>query len=305
MSTLVYLSIPWFIATMLLEAWVLRRERANGETRHGGYDGRDTRASLTMGLGNLLVSALARLVLVVFYAALYQHRIFEIGSGPGAWVLLFFAEDFTYYLWHRASHGVRFLWAAHENHHSSEYFNLSTALRQSWTTPLTIPLFYWWLPLIGFRPDMILTQIGVSLLYQYWVHTELIGTLGPLEWVLNTPSHHRVHHGANVEYLDRNHAGILIVWDRFFGTFEPERAKVVYGLTKNIRTFQPVKIAFHEWAALARDIVRGKTLRTRLAYPFAPPGWSPDGFTLTAGQLRRAARSTAAPAGSKIPGNPG
>jgi sterol desaturase/sphingolipid hydroxylase (fatty acid hydroxylase superfamily) len=285
-STLIYLSIPWFIASMIAEWLVLRRSSG----RHLGYEGKDTRASLTMGLGNMIVSAGVKFGALALYAALYQHRLFEIGDSASAWVLLFFAEDFTYYLWHRASHGVRFLWAAHENHHSSERFNLSTALRQSWTTPFTVPLFYFWLPLAGFRPDMIFTQIAVSLLYQYWIPTELVDRLGPLEWVLNTPSHHRVHHGANVRYLDRNHAGILIVWDRLFGTFEPETEKVVYGLTKNIGTFRPFRIAFHEWAALVRDVMRAPSFRSKLGYVFAPPGYSHDGSTLTASELRRAAR---------------
>jgi sterol desaturase/sphingolipid hydroxylase (fatty acid hydroxylase superfamily) len=239
-----------------------------------------------MGFGNLIASSVARFGTVAFYGVLYTHRFFEIGAGPLAWLLLVFAEDFTYYAWHRASHEVRFMWAAHENHHSSEAFNLSTALRQSWTTPLTIPLFYFWLPLLGFSPVMILTQISFSLIYQYWIHTELIGRLGPLEWILNTPSHHRVHHGSNVEYLDRNHAGIFIIWDRLFGTFEPERARVAYGLTKNIGTFRPMTIAFHEWAALGRDVRRARTFRDRVGYVFRPPGWSPDGSTLTANQMR-------------------
>jgi sterol desaturase/sphingolipid hydroxylase (fatty acid hydroxylase superfamily) len=179
------------------------------------------------------------------------------------------------------------MWAAHVNHHSSEHFNLSTALRQSWTTPLTLPFFYFWLPLAGFRPDMIVIQISISLLYQYWIHTELIGKLGPFEWVMNTPSHHRVHHGSNVEYLDRNHAGIFIIWDRLFGTFEPEKAPVVYGLTTNIETFRPLRIAFHEWAALLRDVRGAASFREAVQYLFRPPGWSVDGSTLTADQMRR------------------
>src|SRR5262249_13656411 len=143
-------------------------------------------------------------------------------------------------------------------------------------------IFYFWLPLLGFRPEMLLTQISISLIYQYWIHTELIRSLGPLEWVLNTPSHHRVHHSANAEYLDRNHAGIFIVWDRLFGTFEPERARVVYGLTKNLHTFNPISIAFHEWAAMFRDFRRARTLSEGLRYVFKPPGWSPDGSSATA-----------------------
>jgi sterol desaturase/sphingolipid hydroxylase (fatty acid hydroxylase superfamily) len=204
-------------------------------------------------------------------------------------VLLFFAEDFCYYWFHRFHHEVRFFWAAHVNHHSSRYFNLSTALRQSWTTPITGPIFWVPLALLGFHPFMILTAQAVSLIYQFWIHTELIGRLGPLERVLNTPSHHRVHHGANVEYLDRNYAGILIVWDRLFGSFEPERAPVDYGLTKNIRTFNPVQIAFHEWQGMFRDVLRARSWREAAQFLLQPPGWSPDGSTLTARQMQRRA----------------
>ncbi|HEX4337151.1 MAG TPA: sterol desaturase family protein [Polyangiaceae bacterium] len=292
MSLLLYFAVPWFVISMIVEARVLSGAHAAGRADVVPYDAKDARASIVMGVGNLAVSAATRLGTVGLYAFLYAHRLFEVGTGAGAWVLLVFAEDFTYYAWHRASHEVRFMWAAHENHHSSERFNLSTALRQSWTTPFTLPLFYFWLPLAGFRPEMILTQISVSLIYQYWVHTELIGKLGPLEWIMNTPSHHRVHHGSNVEYLDRNHAGIFIVWDRLFGTFEPERARVLYGLTKNIETFRPVTIAFHEWAAMLRDVRAARTFGDRLGHLFRPPGWSPDGSTQTAAEMRHRATVT-------------
>jgi len=205
-----------------------------------------------------------------------------------SWVLGMIAVDFCYYWFHRCSHDVRLLWAAHVNHHSSEHYNLSTALRQSWTTPFTGMPFYWPLPLLGFDPAMILVLNAVNTLDQYWIHTELVDRIGPLEAVMNTASHHRVHHGTNVEYLDRNHAGIFIVWDKLFGTFEPEGAPVVYGLTKNIRTFNPWKIAFHEFAAIRRDVRRARDWREVLGYVFAPPGWSPDGSTLTSSQMRAA-----------------
>jgi sterol desaturase/sphingolipid hydroxylase (fatty acid hydroxylase superfamily) len=220
------------------------------------------------------------------YAWLYEHRLLSVGSGIGAWLLLLVAEDFCYYWFHRSHHEVRLLWAAHENHHSSQKYNLSTALRQSWTTPITHPLFWTPLALVGFTPWMILTAQAWSLLYQFWIHTESIRSLGPLEWFLNTPSHHRVHHGANVEYLDRNHGGIFIIWDRLFGTFEPERAKVVYGLTSNIKTYNPLRIATHEYASIARDVKAAPTLGAKLGYLFAPPGWSHDGSRLTAKQMR-------------------
>jgi sterol desaturase/sphingolipid hydroxylase (fatty acid hydroxylase superfamily) len=285
---ILYLAIPLFLALLGLEqALLYRAQRAGRDVR--GARREDTLASLAMGVGNVLISGSVKVFLLAAYLWLYEHRLFELGAGPAVWVLLFFAEDFTYYWWHRASHEVRFLWAAHVNHHSSEYYNYSTALRQSYTTPFTVPLFYWWLPLAGFHPLMIFTQVAISLLYQFWIHTETIDRLPRwFEAVFNTPSHHRVHHGANVEYLDRNHGGILILWDRLFGSFEPERARVRYGLTRNLRTYNPLRIAFHEWAALGRDFARAATWRARLGAIFAAPGWSPDGTTKTSRQLRAA-----------------
>jgi sterol desaturase/sphingolipid hydroxylase (fatty acid hydroxylase superfamily) len=284
-------AVPAFVVLMLLELGVTfaeRRDRARSRTVRG-YETRDTAASLAMGVGNRIIFTVVEGGVLVAALALYHHRLFDLGNAWWVWALCFIAEDLTYYVFHRASHEVRFLWAAHENHHSSERYNLSTALRQSWTTPFTELLFYWWMPLLGFHPVMILTAKGMSLLYQFWIHTECIDRLGWLERVLNTPSHHRVHHGTNVEYLDRNHAGILIVWDRLFGSFEPERAPVRYGLTKAVGSFHPFVIAFHEWAAMLRDVRRARTWRARLGYVFAPPGWSPDGSTLTARALRHAA----------------
>jgi len=303
MIPLVYFAIPAFIALLLLErarlariAPIARCAPTDGAAISGaaarrpplrGSFGPDTRASLAMGLGNVAVSGLMKVPTFGLFAWLWQYRLFDPGSGALAWILLFVVEDLVYYGWHRASHEVRFLWSAHVNHHSSEYFNLSTALRQSWTTPFTVPLFYFVLPLAGFPPAMIATQISISLIYQFWIHTELVGRLPRwFEFVFNTPSHHRVHHGANPQYLDRNHGGILIVWDRLFGTFEPETAPVVYGLTKNLDTFSPIRIAFHDWLDLFRSIARPAPLATRLAYAFAPPGWRPGDSSRTAAAIR-------------------
>jgi sterol desaturase/sphingolipid hydroxylase (fatty acid hydroxylase superfamily) len=204
--------------------------------------------------------------------------------------VLFFAEDCAYYWFHRLHHEVRVLWAAHVNHHSSQHYNLSTALRQPLLTPFTGPWFWMPLPLIGFPPWMVLTAQAWSLLYQFWLHTEVIDRLGPLEWVLNTPSHHRVHHGSNVRYLDKNHGGILIIWDRLFGTFAKETERVVYGLTTNIETYNPLRIGFHEIASISRDVAGAPTVKAKLGYLFAPPGWSHDGSTQTATQLQRSLR---------------
>jgi len=280
MKELTVYAIPAFFGLMLVEAFVTWRRGMDA------YEGRDTAASLSMGVGNLVIALGTRGLTFGFMLFLYEHRIVELGTGIAVWVALFLAEDLTYYWFHRGSHEVRFLWAAHVNHHSSERYNLSTALRQSWTTPFTTLLFYWWLPLAGFHPVMIATMTSISLLYQFWIHTETIDRLGAFEQAFNTPSHHRVHHGSNVEYLDRNHGGILIVWDRLFGSFEPERAPVRYGLTKNLETFNPLRIAFHEWAALARDVWNAASWRDRLGYLFQAPGWRPDGAGQTARNLR-------------------
>jgi sterol desaturase/sphingolipid hydroxylase (fatty acid hydroxylase superfamily) len=279
-DTLLYLAIPAFLVLLVGEALAVRGRPVKG------YEARDTATSLGLGVANVVISAGVKVGVFGLYLWVYQFRLFDLPAAWWTWVLLFFAEDLCYYAFHRAGHEVRFFWAAHVNHHSSRYYNLSTALRQSWTTPLTGPLFWLPLPLLGFHPAMIAIAQAVSLIYQFWLHTELIDRLGPLERVFNTPSHHRVHHGRNVEYLDRNYGGILIVWDRLFGSFEPERAPVDYGLTKNIETFHPLKVAFHEWAALGRDVLAAGSLRDRIALLCKPPGWSPDGSTRTARQMQ-------------------
>jgi sterol desaturase/sphingolipid hydroxylase (fatty acid hydroxylase superfamily) len=284
MSNLVLYAIPAFLALMALEIlWARRHPDARG------YELRDTTASLSMGILNVAVSAGAKLLSIPFFAWVYTHRVLDLGQASRwwSWLVLLFAEDFCYYWFHRTHHEVRLLWAVHVNHHSSEHYNLSTALRQALLTPLTGPVFWAPLALVGFPPWMILTAQAWSLLYQFWLHTEAIDRLGPFEAVMNTPSHHRVHHGKNVRYLDRNHAGIFIVWDRLFGTYEPEGERVVYGLTKDIHTFNLWKIGFHELSAIAHDVRRAPTLRARLGYIFAPPGWSHDGSTKTAGQLQK------------------
>jgi sterol desaturase/sphingolipid hydroxylase (fatty acid hydroxylase superfamily) len=273
MSVLILYAMPAFVVLMIVEALWARRE---ARERVRGYAPKDTATSLTLGIGNVLIAGVTKAAAYGVMVWLYEHRFFTLGQGALAWVLLFFAEDLCYYAYHRTSHEVRLFWAAHVNHHSSQHYNLSTALRQSWTTPFTSPIFWFPLPLLGFQPWMVLTQQAISLLYQFWLHTEAIDRLGPLEWILNTPSHHRVHHGSNVEYLDKNHAGILIVWDRLFGTFAPERARVEYGLTKNITSYNPVRAAFHEWRAIFFDVRRARRVRDVLGYLLGPPGWSPD-----------------------------
>ncbi|NMO17565.1 sterol desaturase family protein [Pyxidicoccus fallax] len=268
-------AIPVFIITVIAEALWVKKLRDEGRPVKG-HTWKDTLASLSMGLGNVAVNLVWKGIAFAGYLALYEWTPLRLGSSVWAWVLLFFAEDLCYYWFHRVHHESRFFWASHVVHHSSEHYNLSTALRQTWTNP-TGWVFWAPLALLGFHPVMIVVQQSVSLLYQYWIHTEAIGRLPrPLEWVLNTPSHHRVHHASNPRYLDKNYAGILIIWDRLFGTFEPEGEKPIYGLTKNIHTYNPVRIAFHEFVAIARDAVRPGPLRHRLGYVFRNPAWKPE-----------------------------
>ena len=274
-------AIPVFFVTMLVE-W---RLTLGAEVQ--GYRLKDTAACLSMGLGNLAVMGSVKALTLGMFVWLYEFRLFEIPTDTWwAWGLLLVSEDFCYYWFHRFGHVVRFFWAAHVNHHSATSYNLSTALRQSWTGPLIGWVFWVPLPLLGFDPLMIITAQAISLLYQYWIHTELIDTMGPLEWVFNTPSHHRVHHGTDPMYLDRNYGGILILWDRLFCTFEQEQLRPRYGLTSNIETYNPVRIAFHEWAAIGRDLRAAESWRGRMGYLLAPPGWREDGTGATSETLR-------------------
>lgn len=198
----------------------------------------------------------------------------DLGSGPLAWLVAVFGWDLIYYVNHRLQHEVRALWAIHVVHHSSEHYNLSTALRQPVADVLGIFLPYGLLSRAGVRPELVEQARGINLIYQYWIHTDAIRTIGPGEAVLNTASHHRVHHGSNPQYLDRNHGSILIVWDRLFGTFEPEDEPVEYGLTKNIGTYNPLRIATHEHRDLFADVAESTTWRERLSFVLRGPGWA-------------------------------
>lgn len=205
---------------------------------------------------------------------LFDSHQRDLGDGPLATLGAVLGWDFIYYWNHRLMHETRWLWAIHVVHHSSEHYNLSTALRQPVLDVFGMFVPYGLLSLVGFRPESIETARGVNLLYQYWIHTETIPKLGPVEEVFNTASHHRVHHGSNRQYLDRNHGSILIIWDRLFGTFEREQEPVIYGLTKNINTFDPLKIATHEHEDILKDVAASNNWRERLNFVFRGPGWA-------------------------------
>lgn len=282
-------AIPYFVILILAE--VIYAVRTQREL----YEVKDASTSIALGIGNLLVGLVSKTLILGVFVFIYQFRLFSIPFGAWwAWVLCFFVDDFSYYWFHRTSHEVRWFWASHVVHHSSERYNLAAALRQTWTGDITGAFIFWtWMPLVGFEPAMVLAMQAFSLLYQFWIHTETIGKMpGWYEAILNTPSHHRVHHGSDIDYLDKNHAGTLIVWDRLFGTFEAEVRRPTYGLTQNVQTFNPVKVAFHEWVRMARDLGRARTWRQAWMFVFGAPGWSPDGRTKTTRAMRRERAAT-------------
>ena len=293
MKDILLRAIPGFAGSMALElaaSVFVKRERPLYETR-------DAVTSVAMGLGNLFIELVNQRVMTrSVHAFFWKHRLFDVPlKGWKRRVALTIADDFLYYWFHRWGHEMRVLWASHVNHHSSEFYNLSTALRQSWTAPWAKMPFSIPLLLSGFTPEEVADAQSWNLLYQFWIHTELIDRIGPLEAILNSPSHHRAHHGANLEYLDRNYGGIFIIWDRLFGTFEPERAEVEYGLLKNIRTHNLWEVAFHEFSAMLRDVAKAPSWGQKLAHFFKPPGWSADGSSLTVGEMRaKQAESVAA-----------
>lgn len=298
----VALATPFFILTIILEILMARFRKADAR-----YEAKDTAVSLAMGLGSSVAGIITAGVVFAATIWVYEHRLFTIPmTAIWAWVLIFLLEDVTYYWFHRISHERRFWWVAHVNHHSSQHYNLSTALRQTWTGGVA-GTWALWLPLafFGFPPAMIAIQKGISLVYQYWIHIEAIRRMPRwFEAIFNTPSHHRVHHARNPLYLDKNYAGILIVWDRMFGTFQPEldEEPCRYGLVKNLGTFNILRVAFHEWIATFQDVMRHP--RHALGYIFGPPGWSHDGSRETSTMIKAralandGALSPAATAGS-------
>ncbi|OKH99751.1 C-5 sterol desaturase [Streptomyces sp. CB02923] len=241
------------------------------------FDARDTRANVLTGLGALAVSSVLRTAALVFYAWLYAYVApFRLPADAWyTWVVLFFGVDLTIYVYHRMTHRVRMLWAGHQVHHSSQYLNVSVALRRKWAQWFE-KLMWLPLPLLGVPPVLVFTMHSVHLLYGLFAHTEKIGKLPKfIEAVFVTPSHHRVHHGSDPEYLDKNYGSILIVWDRMFGTFQPELHRPTYGLTQQIDTHGIWQIQWHEFSRMLRDIRLARTWRDRAGYVFGPPGWRP------------------------------
>lgn len=282
------LAMPLFLFIILVESvYSARREL-------GWYKWQDFCGSMGILLITVLVEILPKFLGIVAMFALYEISPLKdfFGWEWWSWLALFFIDDFIYYWFHRANHEVRFMWAGHVNHHSSEYMNYGTALRQGVGERLYKYVFWLPLPLLGFEPAMVMTMISISLFYQFWIHTRAIDKLPPVvEAIFNTPSHHRVHHASNVRYLDCNHGGILIIWDRLFGTFseEAESEPVVYGLTHNIHTFNPIQIVLYEYRAMFRDMRSADRWRDKLRYLLLAPGWHHDGPDQRSRSLRRLA----------------
>jgi sterol desaturase/sphingolipid hydroxylase (fatty acid hydroxylase superfamily) len=280
-------AVPLFVVAVLAEMlWAKFRAPE-------AYEPKDTLVSLSFGLGSTLAGALlGGLALALMFLA-YDYRVVDFGPEWWAlwwaWPLCFVLDDLAYYWSHRAGHRIRWMWAAHVNHHSSQHYNLSTALRQSWTGNLTIGiLFSLPLVLLGFHPVMIAICGGFNLIYQFWIHTEAIKRMPRwFEAVMNTPSHHRVHHATNPRYLDRNYAGVFIVWDRMFGTFEPEvdGEPIRYGIVKQLGSFNVLWAVFHEWIGMITDIWRSPW-RHKWSYLLREPGWSHDGSRETSDMIR-------------------
>lgn len=243
------------------------------------YTRGDTLGSLGLLTGNILVNGALRAGTLGFSLYLYQFRLLDVNSMLptwAVWLLSFVAIDFVFYWYHRMSHRVRFLWAVHMNHHCSEQMNFVVAFRQAWLGPVTKVPFFAVLPLIGFDPLITLAAGVAATLWGVVGHTRIVGKLwAPVEWLMNTPSHHRVHHGSNPEYIDKNYGNLFIIWDRMFGTFEPERAEVRYGLRTNLETNNPFLITVTDWVALGRKIREARGPIEALGYVFGPPDWQP------------------------------
>ena len=280
-------AVPAFVILVLAEMlWAWKK-------RPDAYEPRDTLTSLAFGLGSTVAGALFGSFAIALFFWSYQFRIFDFGTEWWtvwwAWPLCFILDDLKYYWVHRAGHRIRWFWASHVNHHSSQHYNLSTALRQSWTGAFTLG-FLFALPLVflGFHPVMLAICGGFNLIYQFWIHTEAINRMPRwFEAVMNTPSHHRVHHATNPRYLDRNYAGVFIIWDRMFGTFQPEvdGEKIRYGIVKQLGSFNLLWAVFHEWIGMVRDIWSAPW-RFKLSYLLREPGWTHDGSRETSDMIR-------------------
>ena len=238
------------------------------------YKKDDTLCTAGLLTGNIMMVFALKGITLALHFYLFQFKLFnlpELVPTWALWVLTFIVIDLVFYIYHRISHRVNFLWAIHMSHHSSEEMNFAVSFRQAWFGPVSKLPFFMIMPLIGFDPTIIAVAGVISTLWGIVGHTQIIGKLGPLELIFNTPSHHRVHHGSNSQYIDKNYGNLLIIWDRIFGTFEPEKEPVKYGLVRNVNTFNPTKITFMGWHQIYKNIKNASSLNQALYYLFGPP----------------------------------
>ena len=238
------------------------------------YKKSDTLCTIGLLLGNIIVAFAIKGTVLAFHIYLYQFRAFDfVNQIPiwALWIITFISIDLVFYIYHRMSHRIRFLWAIHLSHHSSEEMNFAVSFRQAWFGPISKIPFFMVLPLLGFDPTIVAVAGVISTLWGIVGHTQVIGKLGPLEWIFNTPSHHRVHHGSNKQYIDKNYGNLLIIWDRMFGTFEPEEEAVKFGLVNNVNTFNPVKVTFIAWMSMIKDLKQKNSFFEAIKVIFGPP----------------------------------
>ncbi|MCG9626120.1 sterol desaturase family protein [Vibrio mediterranei] len=262
---------PLFVIMMVLEYWL--GQRGNRLPSSAQYSLKELACNFSLAGLHQLTDLVAGLFIAKLYLLVFGWKLFDIKMSLGMFLVLMVLQDFFYYWFHRASHRIRWMWAAHVVHHSSENMNFSTAFRQSLMYPLA-GMWLFWMPLviIGFDPKWVVFVVLLNLGLQFFVHTQWIRRLGPFEWVINTPSHHRVHHGVNAQYIDKNYAGVLIIWDRMFGTFEPEVEEVRYGISKPVNSFNPITVTFAEWKDMLNDLSRKDlTLRAKIKMILSPP----------------------------------
>jgi alkylglycerol monooxygenase len=277
-ASYIALAVPFFFVLIAVEIAVARARKLRV------YRLGDAISDLGCGMVQQVALIFVAGAVIAGYAWLYaHHRLVTWQSEAAPWIIAFVGVDFLYYWWHRMSHEVNCLWAAHVVHHQSEDYNLAVALRQAILTGFTAQLFYVWLAFLGVSPLVFASINAVSTLYQFWIHTELVGKLGWVEGFLNTPSHHRVHHAINPRYLDKNYGAIFIVWDRLFGTFEPEGERCVYGVVKPLGSYSPLWAQVQPLVALAAASAAAPRLLDKLRVWIAPPGWLPEGVSPTPG----------------------
>lgn len=303
-NPLVY-GIPFFLGLILVELAYSKHQKSTKDKKL--YEWKDLGASLFMGVGSVVLAPLTKTIAaILLFNFVYEmfNPIVEgvrtnimgyasFGYAWYVWILCQIADDFSYYWFHRQNHNVRFLWAAHIVHHSSSNFNLGTAVRNGWFTILYKPLFYIWIPIIGFPPEMLVVCLGIEALWQFQLHSVYIPKLGFIEKIFNTHTMHQVHHAQNLEYMDKNHGGFLNIFDKMFGTWKEldESIDIKYGVTKPPNSYNPLTILTHEYKDIWSDMKKSKNWRHKFMYAFGPPGWSHDGSTLTIKQQQKMLRA--------------